>query len=107
MATAGRLEPVGNAVTRSLEPDKGVPLIFELSSKGRRGADPEPHGPPPPGHRDREHDRQGLDHLDRAGEERRQHDDDVAHRGPRVSRSTKGSAERTPRPRARCSRLLR
>jgi glycine dehydrogenase subunit 2 len=46
MATAGKIGPVAIAKTPStldrIEPTSGVPLIFELSSEGRRGTDLSP-----------------------------------------------------------------
>ena len=46
MATAGKIGPVAIAETPStldrIEPTSGVPLIFELSSEGRRGTDLSP-----------------------------------------------------------------
>src|ERR1700689_3558248 len=46
MASAGRIRPVAAVETPStqdrIEPVSGVPLIFELSSEGRRGTDQSP-----------------------------------------------------------------
>jgi len=46
MASAGRIRPVALVETPStperIEPIAGVPLIFELSSEGRRGTDLSP-----------------------------------------------------------------